>query len=117
MPLEDALQEIEGVRVECGSEDWDGYGAAHISGESYFESIRFLKLIPKNIPYPSMGAEPDGQITLEWYKDRRCCFSVSVGKEKLAYAGLFGQESEHGEVPFRDEIPKVILDLISRVYN
>ena len=37
-----------------------------------------LEVLPDGLPMPSPGAEPDGQLTLEWHKSAYQTLSVSV---------------------------------------
>jgi hypothetical protein len=103
-------------RESTATPGWDGYGAEPISGEAYYYAEAFLESLPNDIPVPTVGAEPDGFITLEWYRSPRWILSVSVGaRGDLHYAALFGLDQVYGTVRFFDTTPKIILDLIRRV--
>jgi hypothetical protein len=63
-----------------------------------------------------VGAEPDGHITLEWYRGPRWTLSVSVSPDgMLYYAALFGSSEVRGAEPFFGDVPDIILSLIRRV--
>ena len=67
---------------------------------------------------PSVGAEPDGQITFEWYQSQRRILSVSVSQEgDLHYAALLGYSRRYGTEPFFGEIPADILKLVHRAVS
>ncbi|MFH0937823.1 MAG: hypothetical protein V1899_00835 [Planctomycetota bacterium] len=69
-----------------------------------------------HVPMPSVGAEPDGHVTLEWHHSSRRTLSVSVSPDgELHYAALFGASKVYGTEPFFGNVPKSILDLISQV--
>ena len=97
--------------------DWDGYGAIAVAQETLHNAFLFLESLPFGFPAPSIGAEPDGHLTLEWHRGRRRTLSVSVSPEgELHYAGLFGPSRVNGTEALFGEVPGSILDLIRRVY-
>lgn len=116
--VEAAFQELHGVAEECGLPNWDGYGAAPVNSETLRQAYRFLAALPLGTTAPSVGAEPDGQITFEWYHSVRRTLSVSISPEgELHYAALLGPSKAYGSEPFFGEVPQVILDLIRRVVS
>jgi hypothetical protein len=103
---------------ECGRSNWDGYRAQPVLFNSYEKAKRFVRSLPFGIPVPEVSAEPDGEITLEWFATPTRVFSVSVGPDnELNYAGLFGASSTYGTEVFHDEIPEVVLSHIKRVVS
>ncbi len=105
--------ELADVWQECSVPNWDGYGAFSVTVESYWNALRFLRSLPLGIPAPSIGAEPDGQITLEWGSSRRRRLSISVDENgDLHYAALLGSGRTCGTEPFFEEAPDRLLDLI-----
>jgi hypothetical protein len=110
------FDELCSVADECHSPNWDGYGALPITDETYRLAFRFLEVLPPGTPAPSVGAEPDGHITLEWYSSPTRTLSVSVSPEgELHYAALIGPAKAYGTELFLGASPKVIVDLIHRV--
>ena len=110
------LPELDNVFSYASELGWDGYNAEPVRPETYFHVKAFLESIPNTIPIPTVGVEPDGQITLEWYKSPSRLLSVSVGPgEDLNYAALIGPSKSYGTEVFSGEMPKTILDLIQRV--
>jgi hypothetical protein len=104
------------VYEDCRNAGWDGYGAEPVSIDAFDEAVRFLRALPLGTPAPSVGAEPDGHITLEWYKSPRQTLSVSVSPEgQLHFAALMGDSKQYGTEPFYGNMPQAILDLIYRV--
>jgi hypothetical protein len=111
-----ASEELSRVSQECSRNDWDGYGAAPIAEETYLQAHAFLDALPLGTSAPSVGAEPDGHLTLEWHQSPRRTLSVSVSPEgDLHYAALVGPSKAYGTEPFLGEVPQTILDLIHRV--
>ena len=116
--LNNILKVLQEVYQECLEPNWDGYNASPITHETYSEANKILKLIPPSFPLPDILPEPDGEIGLEWYKEKDFVFSISLGgKNIITYAGLFGKNNEvHGTEYFTDSIPKTILDFLRRLF-
>ena len=111
-----ATEDVSRIAQECSMTNWDGYGAAPIAGDTHWQACLFLDTLPLGTPAPSVGAEPDGHLTLEWYRSPRHTLSVSVSPEgDLHYAALLGPAKAYGTEPFLGDIPQSILDLIHRV--
>ncbi|MFQ5638905.1 MAG: hypothetical protein ACE5IR_13040 [bacterium] len=111
-----SINELYQVYGECHQANWDGYGAAPVSVRAFQLAHEFLEALPLGSPAPSVGAEPDGQITLEWYYSPRRTLSISVSPEgELHYAALMGASKAYGTEPFYGEVPKEVLDLIQRI--
>ena len=112
------LEELDKVYGECSEVNWDGYGATPISRETYSEARKLLRMMPSCLPMPDLSVEPDGEIAFEWYKDKYSVFVISVGGNNIiTYAGLFGKSSKtHGVEYLADELPKVIIYNIQRLF-
>ena len=114
-PLQKTYRQLYQVLEDCGRSDWDAYGAEPVLFESYENAKRFARSLPFSFSSPEVSAEPDGEITFEWYSNPTRVFSVSVGSNnELHYAGLFGASRAYGTEVFHDEIPEVILSHIKR---
>ena len=110
------LDELARVSGEASEPGWDGYDAKATTGEAYWAARRFLLALQFGPPMPTVGAEPDGDITLEWYDSPRRVLSVSVSPDgNLHYAALIGASSHCGTERFYGTVPEVILALIRRV--
>lgn len=110
--------ELVEAYTDSNEEDWDGFGAQPVNFETLAQTKAFLRKLPLGMERPSIGAEPDGCLTLEWHKSRRRTLSISIDAEgNLTYAALLGPESLCGSVPFVDAIPESILRLLGRVYT
>src|SRR5438874_2336037 len=110
------LNELCSIAEECQAPDWDAQGAAPVAEATYRLAYRFLESLPLGILAPSVGAEPDGHLTLEWHSSARRTLSVSVSPEgDLHYAALLGASKAYGTEPFFGDAPKSILNLIYRV--
>jgi hypothetical protein len=103
---------------ECRRPDWDGFGALPVNQQTLLNAYTFLESLPLGCPAPSVGAEPDGQLTLEWHRGPRRTLSVSVTPDgELHYAALIGPNRVFGTEAFFGEVPGAILDLIRRIYT
>lgn len=111
-------EELATVWEECRVDGWDGFSAMAVTREALRNAYRLLESLPWGFPAPSIGAEPDGQLTLEWHVSPRRTLSVSVSPEdELHFAGLFGRNRVHGTEDFFGEVPELILKLVRRVYT
>ncbi|MEJ2665268.1 MAG: hypothetical protein P8107_14725 [Spirochaetia bacterium] len=107
------LQDLEETFIETSIPNWDGYDALPVKKETFIIAEKFIKMLPLYITPPSISVEPDGSITLEWYRTNNWLFSLSIDeKSYLHYAAKFGMKRYHGSEPFFDSIPQIILDLI-----
>jgi hypothetical protein len=96
--------------------NWDGYGAIPISPESYNQAYCFLDSLPLGMPVPSIGVDPDGQLTFEWHRNPRRTLSVSVSSEgDLHYAALIGFKKEYGTEVFIGEFPEKFVALVGQL--
>lgn len=114
----DIRDEIQEVAIECSSADWDGYGATPVSlGEAKIAYL-FLQMLPQNIEPPEVSPDPDGAISFNWGNGYNQIFSISVEENLLIYAGLFNDGvKKHGQLPYYDEIPSEISDILSRYFR
>lgn len=115
----DLQNELQTIFDESKVDNWDGYGAHPVNIESYLEAQKFIDCLPVTTTIlPEASIDPDGEVSLEWYKDPKFSFSISFsGNDMVAYAGLFGLNKINGTEYFGDEIPEIILDNIKRVYS
>jgi len=111
-------EELVDIWLECRKPDWDGYEAIAVSWESWDCARKLLQSLPLGFPHPSIGAEPDGQVTLEWHRSPYRTLSVSVSPDgELHYAALLGHARRAcGTEPFLGRIPTAVSNLIRRVY-
>jgi hypothetical protein len=87
-----------------------------VDQETYRAAYLLIESLPLGFPRPSIGAEPDGQLTLEWYKSPRRCLSVSVDPDGfLHYAGLYGPSKRYGTMMFTGTAPNELILLVRDV--
>jgi hypothetical protein len=109
----EALEELGDVWDECRQPDWDGYGALPVEQDTLTAAYSLIDSLPLGFPRPSIGADPDGQLTLEWRKAPHRILSVSVDPDGfLHYAGLFGTDKCHGSIAFFSTAHDKLLQLV-----
>jgi hypothetical protein len=109
--------ELSTCHRECSRRGWDGYNAAPVLEVTVNNAIQVVEALPIGFPMPTVGAEPDGHVTLEWYRTPSRVISLSVSPDGvLHFAALLGAKArQHGTEPFLGSVPKSLLDLIRRV--
>ena len=112
-----AYDELVNVWEECKTANWDGYNAFPVQEQTFNKTYSLIEALPLGFPLPSVGAEPDGHLTLEWYVRPQRTFSISISPEGiLYYAGLFDDSDPRGVEVFWGRVPQTILELIQRVF-
>lgn len=110
------FQQLDEVFQECSSDGWDGERAKPISVEVLRCTKRFLNSFPLGMKAPEVGAEPDGAITLEWYRSPNKVISISINPDGwMYYAALIGASKRHGAdyslMGISDDLLKIILQV------
>jgi hypothetical protein len=87
-----------------------------VSRDTAIQARRFAELLPKSQPIPEVAADPDGEISFDWFGRSGGMFSVSVDATgRLAYAGRFGEKSKvHGVEQLSSLCPPEVLRGIER---
>lgn len=111
-----AIDDLRKVFEDCREADWDGYQAEPVTEDAYQLAIQFLKALPLGTSEPAIGAEPDGHLTMEWYRSphRTLSISISPGSE-VHYAALIGSGKAYGTEPFFGDVPETVMNLINRI--
>ena len=110
---QEALEELWEVWNECRDANWDCYDAFPVEQQTYHAAYVLIESLPLGFPRPSIGAEPDGQFTLEWHKSPNRTLSVSVDPDGyLHYAGLFGTNKRYGTLAFYSTAPDELIQLV-----
>jgi len=96
---------------------WDGYGALPISVAAKHYAQRFIDGLPFNIPAPEVMPDPDGEVALCWDFGPGKILTLAFGATgMISYAGLLGGGvKRHGMEPFKDTIPKVLLETLNEL--
>jgi hypothetical protein len=114
-----ALASLIDATTGASSPNWDGYGASPVNLISVGHALRLLTRIPPDIPAADINVDPDGEISIEWYREAGQVFSVSVSPSgKLSYAGMFGRSSVYGTEEFSaDYLPVAIRANLRRLFS
>lgn len=112
------FQELAAQAESCAQRGWDGHGAEPVSLETYRFAYRLVEMLPHSCPLPGVGAEPDGHLTLEWYRSPSQVLSLSVSPEGvLNYAALLDDTSRRtGSEIFHNRVPEDLLHLIHEIF-
>lgn len=109
------LEEMVAFARTCTEPGWDGYGADPVRALTLRYARQLVEALPRGSAMPTVGAEPDGDLTLEWYHNPNWILSVSVSPEgTLHYAASLGDSRTRGSEPFLGQVPGVILHIIRR---
>ena len=109
----EAIEELYDVWEECRMPNWDGHGALAVEQETYHAAYTLIESLPLKFLRPAIGAEPDGQLTLEWRKSPSRILTVSVDPDGLLhYAGIFGASKQYGTLAFFSSAPSELLQLV-----
>jgi len=110
------LSDLCSLVDDRSNEDWDGYGAEPVSEDAFRQAYFFIEDLDDDVEMPTLGAEPDGHITMEWYRAPDRLVSVSIGPGgELTFAALDGGHPYSGSTQFTGSVPQTILALISKV--
>jgi hypothetical protein len=113
---QESFEELNDVWQECRVPDWDGYGALPVEQDTYRKAYLLIDSLPLGFPRPGIGAEPDGQLTLEWHKSPTRILSVSVDPDGLLhYAGIFGADRKNGTLTFFFSAPVELIQLVQKL--
>lgn len=124
-PYHEFYDDIAGLHIllddmydECKECNWDGYDAYPINELTLEYAHQFIELIPDEIPMPSVGCEPTGDITFEWYKGSDRDVVVSISDSGLVdYVTTIGKEYFSGSLDIENhEFPEILLDMIKKMY-
>lgn len=111
------INELRNVWESCKLNDWDGFGALAVPKECFDLALALIRLLPPEILKPSFGAEPDGELTMEWHHSTYRTISISVTKYGfLHYSAIFGKNTfENGTEAFHGKLPAHLIALIHQV--
>src|SRR5688572_21256607 len=99
MQTDQVLDELRHLCEQFQAPGWDGRQALPLARATIQHAVEFVEALPARMSAPSVGAEPDGQLTLEWYRTPRHVLSVSVTAEgDLHYAALLGRNRHYGTI-------------------
>jgi len=117
--LDEMISTLYDLLVDYSLPNWDGYEAKPISRSVHDDAVRFIKMLPSDLPLPDALPEPLGSIAFEWYKAKDKVFVASVsGKGIVEYAGLYGiGNRDYGTARIENTFPKIVSHHIRRLFE
>jgi hypothetical protein len=111
-----AYEELNMAYCEFNTANWDGFGALPVSEVTYILTEQFINALPLGTKCPTISAEPDGHLTMEWYASPKKLVSLSVDPSGMIhYAALIGNSRSYGSEPFNSKVPENIMSLIRKI--
>ena len=109
-PRRSLIFEIEDVALQSQSEEFP------VDENTVILARLFVESLPRSTPAPEISADPDGDISFDWFGPNNKVFSLSLnGAGRLAFAGRFGAGAkDRGTEPMFDCVPPEILRKIWR---
>ena len=108
-------RELSDILQECSSPDWDGYDAKPIDRTSVRYVCQFLGKLPSDISYPELSAEPNGDLTMVWFKRN---YHLIIGIDntgQIAWGGTSPRGRIYGDAKFGSDIPEELIDLLHSI--
>jgi hypothetical protein len=108
-------RELADILQECSSQGWDGYDAKPIDRDSVRLVCEFLEMLPADISYPELCAEPNGDLTMIWIKRG---YHLVIGIDSsgmIAWGGTSPRGRIYGDAKFENEIPDEVIDILHSV--
>jgi hypothetical protein len=110
------FEKLRSLFIDCSHSGWDGENAEPISNDVLRNTWIFLQSLPLGMEAPSVGAEPDGSITLEWYRSSSRVLSISINSDsRMYYAALNGISRRHGSDVISGYIADDIIEIINQI--
>jgi hypothetical protein len=112
MKRSNIMKILNDVIKSCSEKGWDGYTAEPVSEATICNARLLISVLPHDIPTPEISAEPDGHITLEWYRSPNV-LSISISPENLIhYAALIDSSKKFGTETFKGVFPEQIFKIL-----
>lgn len=112
------FQWIVDARSAAETDNWDGDGAPAIDARVVDAAIILSNALPQSLPLPQVQAEPTGEITFEWYKDRTHVAVLAVDCANVRWSAIAGTDAPRsGAAPFMKTLPSAALAVIREVLS
>lgn len=107
---------IIAARASAEFDNWDGEGAPAIGQRAVDAAIAISCALPSSIPMPQVQAESTGEVSFEWYKDKRHVAVLAVDGDSVRWSGIVGTDATRSGVePYRRLLPMAALDVVREV--
>lgn len=107
-----SLKKLEAIVDDAEEQD------VLVTERTIANALVFLLTLPKDVVLPELDFEENGDITMEWYRDKWNLFSVIVDEgDTYYYAGLFGSEKnrEKGRKPLDGATDDTVVSCIKKI--
>ncbi len=109
---------LQEVASTCNEPGWDGHGAEAVDVETVRMAERVIAAKPAALPQPDFGAEPDGEITMEWYNSTsKRCISASINKNGIISWAANNGWAKSGKFLFIGVWPQPLITIILMVLD
>jgi hypothetical protein len=110
------FQQIVNARAAAELDNWDGNGASAVTSLTANAAFTLSTAFPQSLPVPLVQAEPTGEITFEWYKDRRHVAVIAVDGQFVRWSAIAGTDAPRsGAEPYLRVLPGAALDVVREV--
>lgn len=90
-------RQLDTMCLELSHAGWDGYDAEPVQRRAVEQAKVLIDTLPYGCPLPEVTPDPDGEISLDWFRDHDWQVSISVGSDcMLAYGARFGRSDVYG---------------------
>jgi hypothetical protein len=118
MSCNQLLKQVDQLGEECSQPNWNGYTSDPINKETICNVKNVIRSIDLSYPLPTLGVEPDGYITLEWYKNTHNLLSLSIGSDiYMYYAGLKFNSTFKGKTLLGKTFDLSLYQYIKLIFN
>ncbi len=102
--------QISELGAEAACPGWDGYGEKPVSRDALERARSLLLCLPFTFPLPDVGADGEGNVTLDWHFGWRRAFTAAVAADgRIFFAWVRGYSSSRGTEWFSDdEVPRAM---------
>jgi hypothetical protein len=112
------FQQIVNARGVAEVDDWDGEGAPAITQSAVDGAVILSTAFPQSLPIPIVRAEPTGEISFEWYRDRRHVAVITVDGSFVRWSAIAGTDAlRSGAEPYLRALPSAALTVIREVLD
>lgn len=109
---------LDSLLARTDHEDWDGYGATAISGDTAHRARAFLNALPLSFQEVDIQGGPDGEVVFEWAVSPTWIVTLTIDERgRVAYSGLFGGSRTRGIEYFSGSVPQPVTLAIARVVD
>lgn len=110
------FQSIVDCRSQASIEGWDGDSSRPISETTVRTAISLLFALPEVLSPPTVAAEATGEISFEWYRDKRNVAIITVEDQQVRWAALVGGVTRiSGSDAYSRIIPEQALDAVRKI--